>query len=173
MKTNPQARRRPSSGRASLGHLLPVSRRAVRGKSGTIPAREESRVSDCWRRRRHADRSPSTRHSAYKSTRKSIFACAALWRVLHFVPPLRVTAIGRRGLLAAKTFCCRNRPFGRFEQQNVLVAKRPSTRGRVNIRGATGEAGLMLTLPRVDGSGVGDFAWSLRPWLLQGFAKQF
>src|SRR5579872_4103343 len=38
------------------------------------------------------------------------------------VPALRVTAIGRRGLLATKTFCCRNRPFGRFEQQNVLAA---------------------------------------------------
>src|SRR5581483_913003 len=71
--------------------------------------------------------------------------------------PFRVTAIGQRGLLATKTFCCRNRPYGRFGQQNVLIAK--SHRGGRGSRlakrsGATGEAGSALTRARLDGGAV-------------------
>jgi|SRR5579883_674213 len=60
-------------------------------------------------------------------------------------------------LLATKTFCCRNRPFGRFGQQNVLVAKgRRGGRGsRLAKRsGATGEAGSALRRARLDGGAV-------------------
>src|SRR5579883_1700362 len=60
-------------------------------------------------------------------------------------------------LLATKTFCCRNRPFGRFGQQNVLVAQgRRGGRGsRLAKRsGATGEAGSAWRRARLDGSAV-------------------
>src|SRR5579885_107050 len=60
-------------------------------------------------------------------------------------------------MLAIKTFCCRNRPFGRFGQQNVLIAKghRGGRGSRLAKRsGATGEAGLALRRARLDGSAV-------------------
>jgi len=71
-----------------------------------------------------------------EGTRATISARAAPWRA----PRLRSAPSGDRDrsawLLATKTFCCRNRPFGRFGQQNVLVAKRPSRRARVKAREA-------------------------------------
>jgi len=90
-----------------------------------------------------------------EGTREAISARAAPWRVLRCAPALRVTAIARRGLLATKSFCCRNRPFGRFGQQNVLVAKghRGGRGSRLAKRsGATGEAGVALRRARLDGS---------------------
>src|SRR5579883_321025 len=60
-------------------------------------------------------------------------------------------------LLATKTFCCRNRPFGRFGQQNVLVAQghRGGRGSRFAKRSvATGEAGSALRRARLDGSAV-------------------
>ena len=97
--------------------------------------------------RRHAARSPSTRHGAIKGTRETISARAAPWRVLRCASPLPGDCDRSAWLLATKTFCCRNRPYGRFGQQNVLVAKghRGGRGSRLAKRsGATGEAGFGL-----------------------------
>ncbi|GEM_PF-5268784 len=97
---------------------------------------------------------PPWRH---KCTRETISARAAPWRVLR----LRSAPLGdgdrSAWLLATKRFCCRNRPFGRFGQQNGLVAKghRGGRGSRLAKRsGATGEAGLALRRARLDGTAV-------------------
>jgi len=106
---------------------------------------------------RHAARSPSTRHGASKvrATRcppaqrhGGCFACA---------PPLRVTAIARRGYWRPRRFADRNGRTAGFGQQNVLVAQghRGGRGSRLAKRsGATGEAGVALRRARLDGGAV-------------------
>jgi len=77
--------------------------------------------------------------------------------VLRCASPLRVTAIARRGYWRPRRFADRNRPYGRFGQQNVLVAKgrRGGRESRLAKRsGATCEAGLALRRARLDGGAV-------------------
>ncbi|GEM_PF-2250900 len=71
-----------------------------------------------------------------EGTRNTMSARAAPWRVLRLRSAPSGDADRSAWLLATKTFCCRSRPFGRFGQQNVLVAKRPSRRARVKTREA-------------------------------------
>jgi len=76
---------------------------------------------------------PPWRH---KGTCNTMSVRAAPWRVLRLRSAPSGDSDRSAWLLATKTFCCRNRPFGRFGQQNVLVAKKPSRRARVKAREA-------------------------------------
>jgi hypothetical protein len=59
---------------------------------------------------------------------------AALWRVLHFVPALRVTAIVRRGILATVNFGDETGLSWPVSSPKFSVAKKPSPRGGVKPR---------------------------------------
>src|SRR5579884_2494878 len=111
---------------------FPLARRAVRGKD-CASVRRFGLFSTA---RGHAARSPSTRHGASKVRATRCLPVRRHGGCSACAPPLPGDRDRSAWLLATKTFCCRNRPFGRFGQQNVLVAKKPSRRARVKAREA-------------------------------------